>query len=161
MRRYVPHPVLTIGLVLMWLLLNHFSLGHLVLGTAIALVAGWAMAALRPHNPRIRGWHRMPGLALIIVWDILCSNLQVGRLILSHRRGTGRSGFVEIPLTLRDPSALALLAIILTSMPGTAWLEYDPASGILLMHVLDLADADAWRETVKNRYERPLREIFE
>ena len=54
MTRIVPHPLLTGGLVLMWLLLNRFSLGHLVLGTAVALVAGRAMAALEPVRPRIR-----------------------------------------------------------------------------------------------------------
>ena len=54
MTRIVPHPLLTGALIVMWLLLNRFSLGHLLLGTAIALVAGRAMAALEPVRPRIR-----------------------------------------------------------------------------------------------------------
>ena len=56
MTRIVPHPLLTGALVVMWLLLNRFSLGHLLLGTAVALVAGRAMAALEPVRPRIRRW---------------------------------------------------------------------------------------------------------
>ena len=56
MTRILPHPLLTAALILMWLLLNRFSLGHLLLGTAVALVAGRAMAALEPVRPRIRRW---------------------------------------------------------------------------------------------------------
>lgn len=159
MTKMVPYPLLTAGLVLMWLLLNSFSLGHLLLGSAIAIVAGKAMSALEPSPPRIRRWHLIPGLLMVVMGDIVRSNIEVAGVIL--RGGPSRAGFVEIPLDLRDPSALAILAIIVTSTPGTAWMEYDPPSGILLLHVLDLVDEQTWIETIKGRYERPLREIFE
>ena len=35
MRRVLPHPLLVLSLVLVWLLLTRFSLGHLILGTVI------------------------------------------------------------------------------------------------------------------------------
>ena len=34
------------------------------------------------------------------------------------------------------------------------------ASGVLTMHVLDLADPQAMRDTIRGRYERRLMEIF-
>ncbi len=71
------------------------------------------------------------------------------------------SGFVAIPLDLRDRTGLAVLSCIVTSTPGTAWVEYDPVSGILLIHVLDLVDKDEWVTLIKNRYEALLMEIFE
>ena len=60
MSRLVPYPVLTAALILAWLLLNRFSAGHLVLGTAVALVAGKSMSALRPAKPRLRPTLRLP-----------------------------------------------------------------------------------------------------
>ena len=39
--------------------------------------------------------------------------------------------------------------------------RYDPDSGILLIHVLDLVDKDEWVALIKNRYEALLMEIFE
>ena len=68
---------------------------------------------------------------------------------------------MTIHLELKDPTALAVLAVILTSTPGTAWLEYNSSDGSLLMHVLDLVEEQEWTDLVKNRYERLLMEIFE
>lgn len=162
MSRIVPYPALTVALVLMWLLLNRFSAGHLLLGTGIALVAGWSMSALQPAKPRVRRWDLIPRLAGVVFADIVRSNVAVARLILTgDRHGRRRrSGFVEIPLELRDPTALAILAVIVTATPGTAWMSYDDPSGTLLLHVFDLVDEAAWIELIKSRYENLLLEIF-
>ena len=64
-------------------------------------------------------------------------------------------------MRLRDPAALALLAIIITATPGTAWLEYDADTGVLLLHIFDLVDEAQWRDLILNRYESRLLEIFE
>lgn len=162
MSRLVPHPLLALGLVLMWLILTRFSLGHLLLGSIIALVASWAMSALRPERPSLRRWSAIPPLLAIVAWDILRSNGAVAWLILSGGRGgTRRSGFLHVPLRLQQPPALAILAIIITATPGTAWLEYDRETGILLLHVFDMVDEAEWLDLIQNRYEARLLEIFE
>jgi multicomponent K+:H+ antiporter subunit E len=157
--RIFPHPLLSGVLVLMWLLLNHFSLGHLILGTAVALVAGQAMAALEPDRPRIRRPAAILRFTAIVLYDIVRSNIAVARLVLVG--GPRRQGFVEIDLALREPTALAVLAVVVTSTPGTAWMDYDAARGRLLLHVFDLRDEEEWREVVNQRYGRLLQEIFE
>jgi len=65
------------------------------------------------------------------------------------------------PLELRDPTGLAVLSVIVTSTPGTAWFDYNAARGVLLIHVFDLVDEEGWRELIKSRYEHLLMEIFE
>ncbi|MDX5357444.1 MAG: Na+/H+ antiporter subunit E [Rhodobacterales bacterium] len=161
MNRLVPHPILTLALVLMWLLMTRFTLGNLILGTAIALVAGWALGALEPERPRIRRFWPLIRLAGIVSLDIVRSNIAVAMLIVTGgRHGQRRSGFVHIPLRLRDPVPLGLLAMIITATPGTAWLEYDGDSGVLLLHVFDLVDDEAWRHLIRDRYEALLLEAF-
>jgi multicomponent K+:H+ antiporter subunit E len=71
------------------------------------------------------------------------------------------AGFMTIPLELRSRHGLAILSIIITSTPGTIWVNYDAAKGTLLLHVLDLVDETVWVRTIKGRYERLLMEIFE
>jgi multicomponent K+:H+ antiporter subunit E len=119
------------------------------------------MAALRPEKPRIR----RPGTALRLVGavliDILRSNLAVGRIIVRSREPGAHAGFMTIPLEMRDRHGLAVLSIIITSTPGTIWVNYDAAKGTLLLHVLDLVDEAVWVRTIKDRYERRLMEIFE
>ena len=162
MSRLVPYPLLTAGLILMWLVLNRFSAGHLLLGTAVAIVAGKSMSALQPAKPRIRRWDLIPRLFGVVVLDILRSNLAVATLILTGgRHGQRRSGFVEIPLALRDPTALAILAVIVTATPGTAWMQYDARRDAVLLHVFDLVEEADWIRLIKGRYESLLLEIFE
>ena len=162
MSRLLPHPLLGVALLLMWLMLTRFSLGNVLLGGAIAIVAGRAMAALHPAGPRLRRWDRIARLAGVVFVDILRSNVAVTSLILTHgRHGRRRSGFLDIPLDLRDRNGLAWRAVIITATPGTAWIEYEAGSGLLLIHVFDLVDEDGWRNLIKSRYEALLMEIFE
>lgn len=162
MNRAIPHPLLSSLLVLMWLALTSFSLGNLLLGALIALAAGWAVEHLHPPRPRIRRWSAIPQLALIVALDILRSNISVARvLLLGPGHPAYHSGFVELNLRLRDPNAIAVMAIILTATPGTAWLEYEAEDGRLLLHVLDLRSEDDWQVLIRDRYETLLMEIFE
>ena len=85
MTSVLPHPVLTASLLLMWLLLNGFSAGHLVLGTAVALVASRIMQALHPAKPRLRRWQLVPRLFVVVVADVVRSNLAVSGIILQGR----------------------------------------------------------------------------
>lgn len=162
MSRLVPHPLLSLALLAMWLLLTQVSLGHAILGTAVALVAGRAMAAVQPEKPQLKRWGQILRLAAIVTADIVRSNIAVASVILAGgRHGARRSSFIRMQLQLRDPSALALLAIIITATPGTAWMEHDTDSGQLLIHVFDVIDEEEWRKLIHERYEMLLMEIFE
>ena len=161
MSRLVPFPLLSLGLVVIWLLLTRFSLGHLLLGSAIALVAGRALIPLEPPPLRLRRIGPLVRLVWIVAGDILRSNIAVAGLILTRgRQRRRRSGFVDIPLRLKEPAPLALLAMIVTSTPGTAWLEHDSESGILTLHVFDLIEPEEWVELIRDRYEALLLEAF-
>ncbi|MDT8854226.1 Na+/H+ antiporter subunit E [Paracoccaceae bacterium Fryx2] len=161
MRRHMPHPLLLAALTLMWLLLTRFSVGNLLLGLAISLLAGWAFRRLEPEGPKLRAIWPLMRLVGVVSVDIIRSNLAVAWLVLTNgRHGARTSAFVEIPLRLRNPAALALLAIVVTATPGTAWLEHDAESGILLLHVFDMTDENHWRRLIRDRYEARLLEAF-
>lgn len=161
MRRWLPFPLLTLALIVLWLLLQQsVTPGQILLGLAVALVASHAMAALRPEPIRFRWSRAIPRLAGVVLVDIFRSNLAVGRIILSRQMRARRSGFMTIPLDLTNPHGLAMLALIMTATPGTLWVQHDSARKVLLMHVLDLVDESDWVILIKGRYERLLMEIF-
>src|SRR5690606_29819752 len=93
--------------------------------------------------------------------DIVKSNLAVGLIILGNRGRSYESGFMQIPLDMRDPHALAALGCIITGCPGTVWAGLTEDSSVFTIHVLDLRDESEWIDIVKNRYEVLLMEIFE
>jgi multicomponent K+:H+ antiporter subunit E len=52
--RLVPHPLLSLTLILVWLgLVNTFTLGNLILGTAFGLAIPMLTAAYWPNRPAI------------------------------------------------------------------------------------------------------------
>ena len=121
MNRLVPFPIMSAGLLVIWLLLNQsLSLGHVLLWTAIALIGGWALSALDPPKARPRRLGAAVRLAAVVFADIVRSNVAVASIILSVAPRRRTAGFVEIPLELRDPYGLTVLACIITSTPGTS-----------------------------------------
>lgn len=161
MNRLFPYPLLVVVLVITWMMLAGFSAGQFLTGSITAIVAAWGLAALHPAKPRPRRWDLLLRLAAIVFCDIVRSNIAVARIILHGGRKAGVSSFITIPLDLRDPMGLAILAVIITGTPGTAWIDYNSARSTLILHVFDLVDEAAWLDLIKNRYEYLLREIFE
>ncbi|MEP7453903.1 Na+/H+ antiporter subunit E [Phyllobacterium sp. SB3] len=160
MSRWLPHPFLTLFLLIVWIMLNGLSVAHFVLGSLIASGASRAMAVLQPAKPRLSRLDLIVRLFLDVLIDILRSNIALTGILLRGKRTARVSGFVSVPLELRDHNALAVLACIITSTPGTAWIEYQSANSSLLIHVLDLMDERQLIKLIKQRYEQPLMEIF-
>ena len=99
-------------------------------------------------------------LARLVLIDILRSNLAVAWIVVSKRQAR-TSSFIQLDLELRSEAGLTLLALIITATPGTAWVQFDRASGSLLIHVFDLVDEEQWVDLLKTRYEALLMKIFE
>ena len=161
MKRWLPHPLLALGLLAMWLLLNQsLAPGQLLLGALAALFGSAVMATLRPQRLRIRSLRPVPRLAAFVLADVVRSNIAVARIVLGPASRQRVSGFVRLPLDLQDPYGLAVLACIITATPGTLWVELDRSTDELLVHVLDLIDEEEWIRLIKRRYEALLMEIF-
>jgi multicomponent K+:H+ antiporter subunit E len=158
-----PPPLLTLVLLAMWLLLNQsLAPGQVVLGSLLALALAWLSTTLRPLRPKVAQLHAAVGLVFLVLADIVRSNAAVARIVLGLVRDREiRSGFLDIPLDMRDPHGLAFLAAIVTCTPGTVWVGLSADGGTLTVHVLDLKDEAAWIRWIKERYERRLMRIFE
>lgn len=161
MRRLLPQPLFSLFLLLVWLLLvNTVAAGHVVLGTLLAVVLPLLTQRFRPNRPCIhRPWKLLRYIA-VLLWDIGRANLTVARLILGPTRKL-RPGFIHLPLDLQNEFAISVLASTLSLTPGTVSSDLSPDRKTLLIHALDLEDEAAAVAAIKQRYERPLREIFE
>lgn len=160
MRRLLPSPVLSGALFVAWLSLSaSVDAAAVLLGALVAVLAPVITAPLRPVRVRMRRPLVAARLLGRVIGDSLRSNVDV--LIAVASRRALRSGFVRVPLDVRDPNALAVLAMIVTATPGTAWAELAHDRRALLLHVLSLDDEPGLVTSIKQRYERPLMEIFE
>jgi multicomponent K+:H+ antiporter subunit E len=156
----LPHPLLSLLLLLLWLLLNNsISPGHLVLGGLLAILIPLFTRRFWPEPATVR----RPGLALrlagIVLWDILVANLRVALLIVGPRQHI-RPQFVWVPLDTQGEVAVTVLASVVSLTPGTVSADLDPDRRHLLVHALSEEDAAALVRQIKTRYEAPIKEIF-
>lgn len=163
MRRWLPFPLTAVALAAMWLMLNgSLEPAHLLLGALLGWGGGLLLALLQAPLARVR---RRAGVLAALAWlvfsDIVRSNIAVARIALNPRIRGRTAGFLTMPLEVRHPGALAVLAVIITATPGTSWARYDAQKNAITIHVLDLVDEQAWIAQFKDRYERRLKEIFE
>ena len=119
MKKVLPAPLLSLALLVTWLMANgSMSVGHLLIGAALAIALPWFTERWRPDKPRLQ--HVGVGLRLagIVLFDIVKSNVIVARLILGKERNI-QPRLVWVPLTLRDPHGIVALASVITMTPGT------------------------------------------
>ncbi|MGB9670888.1 MAG: Na+/H+ antiporter subunit E [Halothiobacillaceae bacterium] len=159
-RRALPHPILSLSLLLIWMLLNNsLSAGHLVLGSLLAVLIPRLTAPFWPEQVRIRH----PGILLrfvgIVLWDILVANIIVARRILGPVEAL-QPGFMHIPLDVQSPLAISLLANTISLTPGTVSCDLSADRRSLLVHALHVTDVEAEVRQIKTRYEQPLKEVF-
>lgn len=163
MTRILPSPLMSLGLLVMWLVLNQtVELGHWLLGGALGIAAPLLARPLLPHgHARLRNPIALIRLFLFSSVEIVRSCFNVTQIILLRRSSDVNSQFVKIPLDLQSPHGLALLSCLINITPGTVWVDVLPETHELLLHVFDLHDEAWWVETIKTKYERPIIEVFE
>lgn len=156
-------PVLIAVLMAIWLLMNEtLAPGQFAFGLGLSILLAGFSSTLRPLHARVRRLDQAVALFFVVFRDIVRSNLAVARIVLglAGKRAV-RSGFVRIPLELRDEHGLAVLAAIITATPGTVWAGLSPDGSTLTLHILDLRDEAEWIPLIKQRYEQPLMRIFQ
>lgn len=160
--RILPHPLLTLTLVVVWqMLMNYVSLGTLVFGLILGIVIPLITAPYWPDRPRLKNPAMIVEFILVVLWDIVVANIVVAKTILFTRNTAMHPAWVSIPLDLRTPEAITVLAGTITMTPGTVSSDVAADGRSLLVHCLDAPDPDAVRDEIKQRYERRLKEIFE
>lgn len=161
-RRVFPHPQLTLLLTIVWCLLNNTaSPGMIVFGLILGTLVPILTAPYWPDRPVLQKPFKIFSYAIIVIWDIIVANIDVARIVLFKSNAAMSPNWVTIPLDLRTPEAIAMLAGTITLTPGTVSADLSDEGHALLVHALDAPDPDAVRDEIKHRYERRLKEIFE
>lgn len=160
MNRWLPHPLFSVFLWLVWLLLvNTVDPGQLLLGAVLAVGLPLLTGRFWPEQPRLRYPWRILRYIAVLLWDILLANLAVARRILGPTDQL-RPAFIQLPLDLQNDFAISVLASTISLTPGTVSSDLSVDRKTLLIHALDVEDEAQLIAHLKQRYEQPLKEIF-
>ena len=160
-RWLLPHPFLTLVLAVVWTALqNQVSAGMVVFGIILGIIIPRATAIWWPDTPGNFKMLRMVNYAIIVVWDIIVANIEVAWIVLTVPNAKLKPAWIVVPLDLRTPEAITVLAGTITLTPGAVSADMSDEGSCLLVHVLHTDDPDAVRDEIKTRYEARLKEIF-
>ncbi|MBL3556108.1 MULTISPECIES: Na+/H+ antiporter subunit E [Marinobacter] len=158
---WLPRPLFSLFLAVLWLLMvNSFSVAHMLLGLALGVFIPFVTRAFWPEQAKVRYLLPLLRYFVVLMVDIVRSNLVVARRILWYPNQL-TPGFVTFPLELDDDFAITILASTISLTPGTVTAHYDSYAGTLLIHALHVTDEDELVRQIKEQYERPLKEIFQ
>lgn len=161
MKRIFPHPILSVCLLLIWLLLvNSAAVGQIVLGAFIGWLVPLCCRGFLVPVPRIRRPIKLGMFMLKVMLDIVKANFQVARLVLGPQARL-EPAFIELPLTVQDEFVISFLSCVVSLTPGTVSASLSDDRKTLLLHALDASHPEAMIAEIKQRYEAPLLEIFE
>ena len=157
----MPHPFLTLLLGEVWTLLqNEFSAGMIVFGIILGIIIPWGTSVWWPDTPKGFLLGKMATYSAMVLWDIVVANIQVAWIVLSVPNSKLKPAWIVVPLELRQPEAITILAGTITLTPGTVSADLSDEGHSLLVHVLHTDDPDAVRDDIMNRYQNRLKEIF-
>jgi multicomponent K+:H+ antiporter subunit E len=160
MNRLLPHPGLSVLLVVMWVVMvNDLTFGTLFLGLVVGFVVPLFTAPWWPGRPRVRF---LPAIAYcgLVLWDILIANFQIAAIILFKPNRDLRPAWLAVPLDLTSPEAITVFAGTISLTPGTVSSDISACGNYLLVHALHAPDPGHEIDNVKQRYEARLKGIF-
>lgn len=160
MNRLLPHPGLSVLLVVMWVVMvNDLTFGTLFLGLVVGFGVPLFTAPWWPGRPNV---HFIPAISYcgIVLWDIVVANFQIAAIILFKPNRDLRPAWLAVPLELTSPEAITVFAGTISLTPGTVSSDISACGNYLLVHSLHAPDPAAEIAKVKQRYETRLKGIF-
>lgn len=155
-----PHPILTLILWIIWLLLNNtVAAGHIVLGLLIAILIPFLTSGFWPEKVRMHTPFTLFKFLATVLWDILIANMMVAKLILG-RNDDLKPAFFIVDLDIETPLGISLLANTISLTPGTVSCDLSADGRRLLVHALHVEDIPGAIQHIKQRYEAPLKKVF-
>lgn len=160
MRRWLPFPLFSLCLWVIWLLLaDQVSLGQCLLGALLAWLLPLLTRSFWLAPPRVKKPLALLRFLVMVGWDMLIANFQVARWVLLTP-GRLQPAFLEVPLDLTDDFVITLLASTISLTPGTVSADVSEDRSKLLVHALNASDPDTLVAEIKARYETALKEVF-
>ena len=147
----IQHFFLNFGLAFVWCLLqDEVTLQQFIIGYLISM--GIMLFFVRIFQEQL--YFRQVTCAVKLLGSFL-KELLVAKKVLSPEINV-QSGMIAYPLTLKSDMLITLLANIITLTPGTLSVEISDDRKFLFIHVLDIADPEKEKQSIKDSFEHYL-----
>ncbi|MGE8560110.1 MAG: Na+/H+ antiporter subunit E [Acinetobacter sp.] len=157
---WLPHPFVSVIVALSWIMLTHsLDSATVFMALLLGILIPRMVKPFITRTPDIN-WPLAVKLFFVVLWDIIVCNIQVAKLVLGPTHKLHPKWF-RVPLETQHEQVNVLLALIITTTPGTVTAGIDDDRGDILVHALSTDNAEIDIIEIKNRYEKALMAIFD
>jgi multicomponent Na+:H+ antiporter subunit E len=151
--------LLNLLLAITWVALTgEYEAGNFAVGFILAFL----VLRLTQHSETAVHYVRRVRLLIFFVGfflkELVIASLRVVVLVLSPKMKM-RPVVIAIPLEVTSEAAITMLGNLITLTPGTLTLDVSSDHSTMYVHAMDVADVDAFREGIKNGFERRILEL--
>lgn len=153
--------LLNILLAIAWVALTgeftagNFAIGFIIVYALLSLTRPSSSA--RSYTDRVR---RILSFSLFFLKELIMSSLWVTVQVLSPAFKM-TPAVVGVPLDIRSDSGITLLGNLITLTPGTLTLEVAEDRSQIFIHAMHVDDVDAFRQEIKQGFERRIIEVLQ
>ncbi len=161
LRQWIPHPMLTVMLFMLWLaLINRPQPSSVIVGFLLSVSIPVITRRIWLNSPGLGRYGVIAWYVVMVLADVIMANIQVAWLIVCRPNRSLRSRWFTVPLDVTSDEAIAILAATITLTPGTVSCDLSADRRSMLVHGLDVRDEAALVALIKTRYESRLKAIF-
>jgi multicomponent Na+:H+ antiporter subunit E len=152
--------LLNVVLALAWSALNEeFSQEVLIIGFILGYLILWGFQPVLGSRNYVRKIPFAIYFVFYFFWQVIQANLRVAWEVLTPGFGM-RPAIVAIPLDVKTPLEITLLAQCITLTPGTLSIDVSSDRSVLYIHAMYVNDLDEYRQIIKDGFERRILELF-
>ena len=95
---------------------------------------------------------------LVGLREIVVATWDVAVIVLGFR--PAHPDFVEVPIGERTPVGIVVTSWLTTLIPGSVLIDVEPERDVMIFHVFDASDPQAFVANLEHIYERYQRKVF-
>ena len=149
-------------LSVVWLLtLGQLSVGDLLTGLLLSALLLLLLGYRGTDQPASVVMGRVLAFwpfVLVGLREILVATWNVAAIVLGRR--PAHPGYVEVPIGKRTPVGIAVTSWLTTLIPGSVLIDVQPEREVMIFHVLDASNPDAFGANIEHLYQRYQRKVF-
>lgn len=152
--------LLNIMLTFIWVMLTgELVFANFVFGFLLSYMTLWLVTA---DNEQKRYFSRVPAVISFVfffLYEMLRANFQVAYDVITPKFFM-KPGIVQYPMDARTDLEITFLTNLISLTPGTLILDVSDDKKVVYIHVMYLADKDAFIQQIKGGLEKRLLDIL-
>ncbi|MCG3212054.1 MAG: Na(+)/H(+) antiporter subunit E [Anaerolineae bacterium] len=151
--------LLNVLLALAWAaLVGDFTPMNLLAGFIFGYAALWIMQFVMQSSNYFGKFLQIALFVPYFLWELVKANVRMAYHVLMPLNKL-RPGVIGIPLDITTDAQITMLANMITLTPGTLSLDVSTDRRVLYVHNFVVDDPEAFRQEIKNGFERKVLEV--